>query len=159
MSTHLSYGRCSVEDLLRAMDDRKTAVALSNAVGVEWPRPRDPSNDRVLYIDQTWDAIGYLMECAGGPEDIVYGEAFVPKLSGVGYLTDDRVVHIAEWLAGFGFDDLMGSIDPENPSRELYKMNLARPGHQEWTREIYDALVLYFAAAARHGEAMLLVFE
>jgi hypothetical protein len=56
------------------------------------------------------------------------------------------------------FDDLLGSIDPDNPSREIYKTDLARPEYQESIRESYDGLTSFLATAARRDEAVLIVW-
>lgn len=150
------YGRVTIEQLRTAIDDRKAARALIDGVLPE--RQCEPAEARALSIGTTWDAIDYLLECADGPVEIVSGTSFVPYLDGASYLTDDQVRDIANWLATVSFDDLMGSIDPDNPSRPIYKTDLAYPGHQAWIRESYDGLASFFAATARHDEAVVIVW-
>jgi hypothetical protein len=159
MTLDARYVRVTIEQLLVAIDDRKAAVALTHSAYPKLPHACDPAEDRALGIDQTWDALDYLLECAGGPLEVVVGAPFVPKLAGVSYLTHDQVSHAASWLATVGFDELLGGIDPDNPVRDIYKLDLAHPPHQERVRESYDALTSFFGAAARHDEAMLIIYE
>ena len=144
------YRRVSEQQLAEAMGDAEVAERLVS-------QTRFP--ELSLYIGVDWGAVGYLLEAAEGPVEVVFGLETMSTLAcGVKHLTVEQVRCAAEWLSAIGFDELMDSLDPQDPRRrEVYKLNLDYPAHVDWLRESYAQLVLFFAAAARSGEAVLIL--
>lgn len=158
MGIDVSYRRITPEQLDEAIADCEVANGLAAAPARD-EYDKAPADARMLFIGKTWDAIRYLLELADGPTGMVDGEPTRAEVAESMYRLDgEQVRRVAGWLAAVSFDELIGSADPSDPDRRhIYKIDLDCPGDVTSVRVCYESLALFFAAAARHGDAMLII--
>jgi hypothetical protein len=156
------YLRVTPDELVRAVKDPAWAFGLAEDVqdaeaGADLP----PADARHLSTDKAWHAIAFLLERADFPVDIVYGEEQFAEAEDWGYgppryLPAERVHLAARALVTTGFDALTAGVTPaELAQADIYPQVWDEPDSLEWVRGWYEPLVAYFAAAARHGQAVL----
>ena len=116
---------------------------------------------RYLSTHKAWHAIAFVLERAGFPVDIVYGEERFADDEDLGYgppryLTAQRVRTAADLLAVTSFDALTAGVSPATLAQaDLYPQVWDEPESLEWVRGWYEPLVSYFAKAARDDHALL----
>lgn len=163
MSMIGEYVRVTPAELERVLGDPEGAPGLvGRLVEADLRRPRTPSAARSLGIGTAWDALGFLLRRVGFPVDIARGEEPVPGADDWGYgpprhLAADRVGEAAEALAKVSGEELVAGVTPrELADADVYPGVLWRRGESlDHVRGHYEALVPFFAAAARDGDAML----
>lgn len=163
MSMIGEYVRVTPDELARTLGDPEWALGLvDELIEADLRRRRDPSSARSLDTDKAWDALGYLLRRIGFPVDIVRGEEPVPGADDWGYgppryLTAERVKEAAEALAKVSGEELVAGVTPQElADADVYPGVVWRRGESlDYVRGHYEALVPFFAAAARDGDAML----
>ncbi len=170
------YARVTVPELDRAISDPQWALDRVNElieaeIGTESAGEDDTGCDavsaltpaRCLDTDKAWDAIGFLLRRTGFPVDIVHGEHTLPGAEDWGYgppryLTAEQVRAAADALAARSVDDLFQGVTPDDLARsDIYPRIVWERGESlEYVRHHLEALVPFFRAAAREGDAMLM---
>jgi uncharacterized protein DUF1877 len=156
------YLRVTPDELARAVSDPQWALQLVEEIeDAEEEADLSPAEARHLTTHKAWNAIAFLLERAGFPVDIVYGEEEFAEGEDWGYgppryLAAGRVRIAAEALAAVSYDSLTSDVDRTAFAQaDIYPQIWDEPDSIEWVRGWYEPLVPFFADAARQGQAML----
>lgn len=156
------YLRVDADELAHAIKDpawaREFAWEISEAEEFDETPPAPP--DRLLTTHKAWHAIAFLLDRAGFPADIVYGEEeFTDEDWGYGparYLTAQRVRLAADALAATSFPALTATVALADLARaDVYPQMWDEPDALDWVRHWYEPLAPYFAAAAAQSQAII----
>jgi uncharacterized protein DUF1877 len=160
------YLRVTAGELARSITDPVWALQLADDVrDAEEETELPPAKARRLSTHKAWHAIAFLLEHAGFPVDVVYGEQPFAEDEDWGYgppryLTVEQVQIAAEALTATSFDVLTIGVTPAMLAQaEVYPQLWDEPDSLGWVRGWYEPLVAYFVEAARRGEAMLVWLE
>jgi hypothetical protein len=160
---HGEYVRVTADELARATSDPAWALEFVDTVQDEEAEvDLPPDKARYLTTHKAWHAIAFLLERAGFPVDIVYGEeAFADDEDwGYGpprYLTTDRVRIAADALAATSYDALTADVDRSTLAEaDIYPQVWDEHDSIDWVRGWYEPLVPFFVDAAKHGQALLI---
>ncbi len=156
------YLRVTPDELARAVKDPEWAMQLAEAVqDAQEQTPLPPAQARHLTTHKAWHAIAFLLDRAGFPVDIVYGEEPFAEDDDWGYgppryLTAERVRVAAEVLAATSYDELVNGVTPTDLAQaHVYPEIWDEPDSLEWACGWYEPLVPFFGAASTQGDAML----
>jgi hypothetical protein len=116
--------------------------------------------ERLYRTEKAWDALRFLLERAGCPVNVVFGEEeFTEEDWGYGpahILSAERVVAASAFLGSTGFDALMvGLTFADFDAAKVYPQMWNDAEALDWLRTVYEELVAYFAAAASVGDALI----
>lgn len=162
MSMIGEYARLTADEFARALRDPEWA---GKRVGelVEAELGGSGGEARCLDTDKAWHALDFLLARIGFPVDIVFGEDSIPDAEDWGYtpprfLTPERVRVAAEALRATPAERLVEGVVPEDLARaDVYPVVVWERGESlEYATAYYEALVPFFAAAAREGDGMLM---
>ncbi|WP_407566222.1 YfbM family protein [Streptomyces sp. 184] len=122
----------------------------------------DPGEARFLDTDKAWGAIEYLLRRIDFPVNVVHGEESLPGAEEWGYgppryLTPEQVRKAAEGLVTTGFGRLAQGVTPDDLARaDVYPQIIWKRAESfDYVQGHYEALVEFFEAAAREGDALL----
>src|SRR5262249_15871196 len=109
---------------------------------------------------KAWDALRFLLERAGCPVDVIFGEEdFTDEDWGYGparYVTVEQVRTAAAFMSARPFADLARGVTPSDlPAAELSPKIWAQPDVLDWVGGDYAGLAAFFGSAADDGHAML----
>ncbi|MFI5908609.1 YfbM family protein [Dactylosporangium sp. NPDC051541] len=167
MSMNGNYLRLAPLEIERARKDPDWAMEYSDDLeDAELEAPDSPDGklavERLHRTDRLWDVLRFLLERAGCPVGIVYGEEeFTEADWGYGparLLTVERVQLAAEFLAALPYDQLVAGVTVADlAAADLY------PGFDtpdadsvfEYLRRYYDDLVEYFRITAAAGDGLV----
>jgi hypothetical protein len=161
MSMIGEYLRLTSAELARTIEDPAWALELAEQDEDETDEP-SPESARHFTTYKTWDMLRFLLQRAGFPVDIVFGEEpFTDDDWGYGpprYLTSERVRTAADALSSTTYDDLVRGVNPaELDTATVYPTGgWDEPDSLEWARGYYGSLIRFFATAADDGDAMLI---
>ena len=159
------YLRVTPDELGRALKDPEWALELAQDVrDAEEEAGPSPGEARYLSTHKAWQAIGFILDRAGFPVDIVYGEGrFADDEEidwGYGpprYLTPERVQTAGQALAATSFDALAAGVTQAALTQaDIYPQVWDEPDSIEWVRGWFEPLIPYFGNAATQGQAMLI---
>jgi hypothetical protein len=163
MSMNGEYLRVTREELARAIEDPEWALEFADDVrDTEEDADLPPGKARHITTHKAWQAIAFLLERAGFPVDVVFGELSFAEDEDWGYgppryLTVEQVEEAAETLRTKAFDDLIDGVTPADLDQaHVYPEIWDEPDSLEWIRGCYEPLSPFFGAAAADGHAMLL---
>ncbi|MFC9492052.1 DUF1877 family protein, partial [Streptomyces hydrogenans] len=110
--------------------------------------------------DRTWHVLGFLLERAAFPVDVVMGEELLtgepwgyepPR-----YLAPDRVRLAAGALRRTTYDRLVEGVGPaELTEAEIYPPIWESAASLDWARDAFASLREYLGAAASAGQAVV----
>jgi hypothetical protein len=162
MSMNGEYLRVTPAELDRALKDPEWAWDLAEASqdAQEEGEP-GPAEARHFTTHQTWHLLGFLLQRAAFPVDIVQGEdPLAADDWGYGppqYLTPDRVRLAADILNRTTYDQLIQGVDPSELTKaEIYPQIWDSSASLEWARDLFTHLAEFFRGAASTGHAMLI---
>jgi hypothetical protein len=163
MSMIGEYARLTPAELDRAVSDPAWALEFVEGMMNAQTGGPDSAVARVLDVDKAWDSLGGLLRRAGFPVNIVHGEEEIPEGEDWGYgppcyLTPARVRVAAEALARLSGDSLIAGVVAGELVRDDQYPRLAEDEVPLWLTYVlshYQALVPFFSAAARDGDAVL----
>jgi hypothetical protein len=157
------YLRVTGDELARAIKDPGWALELADDVReTEEDADLPPGKARHLTTHKAWQAIAFLLDRAGFPVDVVFGEESFAEDEDWGYgppryLTVEQVEEAAHAVRTTTFDDLIAGVTLADLDRaHVYPDIWDEPDSLEWVRGWYEPLAPFFAAAAADGHAMLL---
>ncbi|MFJ9432732.1 YfbM family protein [Streptomyces sp. NPDC101490] len=163
MSMIGAYFRVTAAGLARALDDPDGALAhIEEVLEAEAEADPPPARARHFSTYKSWHLLDFLLKRSGFPVDVVHGEAPLGESGDWGYgpphhLAPDRVRRAAEALEALTYDRLLDGVDPaELVVAEVYPSSWNDREALEWGRYWFDGLRLYFRAAARDGDAVIL---
>ncbi|GAA4078692.1 YfbM family protein [Actinomadura miaoliensis] len=169
MGLHRQYARLSPAALQRSRSDpawaQKRLDDLADAWAYEEPLP--PEEAPYFSIEKSWDKLHYLLRAHGGMTiDVIHGGAELPlddetDFGPARYLTPSEVAEAGAFLAATPFDDLARHYDlPAMLAAEIYLVPAAEadvPFDLDALRCRYDELTRFFGAAAKAGDAVVLM--
>ncbi|WP_222723542.1 YfbM family protein [Streptomyces sp. MS191] len=162
MSMNGEYLRVTPAELDRALKDPEWAWELVEEVqdAQEEGEPA-PAEARHFTTHQTWHLLGFLLQRAAFPVDIVHGEEpLTTDHWGYGppqYLTPERVQLAADTLHRTTYGQLVRGVDPsELTEAEIYPQIWDTPTSLEWADDLFTPLTEFFGGAASTGHAMLI---
>ncbi|MCP9986472.1 MULTISPECIES: YfbM family protein [Streptomyces] len=164
MSMIGEYARLTAEEFARALEDPQWAQErVGELVEAELGGGPGGAEARCLDTDKAWHALDFLLSRIGFPVDVVFGEGAIPGAEDWGYtppryLTPARVRVAAEALRDTPVERLVEGVGPEDLARaEVYPVIVWERGEPlEYVTAYYEALVPFFGAAARDGDAVLM---
>lgn len=157
------YARLTPAELERAVEDPHCAlVFIEELIDVGMDEP-DASQPRCLDIDKAWDALALMLRRIDFPVDIVHGEEEIPGADEWGhgpprYLIPEQVRAASAALAGTPSNVLSRGITAAELARADLYPSISEDEVGDWLNYVvhhYDALVPFFEAAARDGDAMV----
>ncbi len=117
---------------------------------------------RLFSTYKVWNILGYLLERAKCPVDVVFGEEeFADDDWGYGpplLLPPDRVRLAAEVLRGYNYEGLAAGVtDADLHAADVYPIPEPSEANYQvlWAQHWFQPLVEFFAAAARDGDAVI----
>lgn len=159
MSMIGEYARLSPGELERVIGEPERAPALVDEPVVG--EPDAGSGPRRHDVDKTWQALGFLLDRAGFPVDVVLGDEVLPGASDWGYgpprlIRPERVRVAAEAFARISPASLAEGIGPADlAAAEIYPQVVWERGEPlDWVTGHYEALGEFFRAS-RAGDAVL----
>lgn len=163
MSMIGEYARLTADEFARALEDPEWAEERVDEL-VEAELDGDGGGEaRCLDTDKAWHALDFLLTRIAFPVDIVFGEGSIPGAEDWGYtppryLAPDRVRAAAEALRATPVERLVEGVTPEDLARtDVYPVVVWERGESlEYVTAYYEALVPFFAAAARDGDGLLM---
>ncbi|WOI62486.1 YfbM family protein [Streptomyces fradiae] len=163
MSMIGEYARLTPDEFARALRDPEWAEErVDELVEAELEGGGD-GEPRCLDVDKAWEALDFLLTRAGFPVDVVFGDDAIPGAEEWGYtpprfLAPERVREAAEALLAMPAERLVAGFGPRDLAREGVYPVIAweREESLEYVTDHYEALVPFFAAAARDGDAVLM---
>jgi hypothetical protein len=163
MSMIGEYAGLTPAELDRALREPEWAYEFVDWLMEAEPREPGAAQPRCLDIDKSWDFLGLLLRRIDFPVDIVRGEEEIPQAGNWGYgppryLTPDRVRAAAEALSATPGHALVRNVSAPDLVRDDLYPRIAADDLGPWLTYIvhpYDALVPFFAAAARDGDAVM----
>jgi hypothetical protein len=165
VSMNGEYLRVTPDELAWALKDPEWALELAEDVqDTEDEANLPPSEARYLSTHKAWQAIGFILERAGFPVDIVYGEGRFANDEDIDwgygppqYLTPERVRVASQALAASSFDALTAGVTPAVLAQaDIYPQVWDEPDSLEWVRGWFEPLIPYFIDAARQRQALLI---
>ncbi|MDT9680717.1 YfbM family protein [Streptomyces sp. TRM76323] len=164
MSMIGEYVRLTADEFERALGDPQWAQErVDELVEAELGGGGGDAEARCLDTDKAWHALDFLLSRIGFPVDVVFGEDAIPDAEDWGYtppryLTPERVRAAAEALRGTPVERLVEGVGPEDLARaDVYPVVVWERGESlEYVTAYYEALVPFFGAAARDGDAVLM---
>jgi hypothetical protein len=163
MSMNGEYLRVTSDELARALEDPAWALELAGDIrDAEEDADLPAAKARHLSTDKAWQAIGFLLERAEFPVDVVYGEEQFDDDEDWGYgppryLTAERVHTAAQALATTSFDALTVGVTPATLMQaDIYPQIWDEPDSLDWVRSWYEPLVPYFTDAASQGQTVFI---
>ncbi|MCP9957328.1 YfbM family protein [Streptomyces sudanensis] len=164
MSMIGEYARLTAEEFARALEDPQWAQErVGELVEAELGGGPGGAEARCLDTDKAWHALDFLLSRIGFPVDVVFGEGAIPGAEDWGYtppryLTPARVRVAAEALRDTPVERLVEGVGPGDLARaEVYPVIVWERGEPlEYVTAYYEALVPFFGAAARDGDAVLM---
>ncbi|MFV2119060.1 YfbM family protein [Streptomyces sp. Act-28] len=164
MSMIGEYVRLTAAEFERALGDPEWAQErIDRLVEAELGGRVGDAGARCLDIDKAWHALDFLLSRLDFPVDVVFGEGAIPDAEDWGYtppryLTPERVRVAAEALRDVPVERLVEGVGPEDLARaEVYPVIVWERGEPlEYVTAHYEALVPFFGAAARDGDAVLM---
>jgi hypothetical protein len=155
---YLRVNEAELHELLEA--DAETLPGLLGK-RLEQERSHDPAAARLWDVDKTWDALRFLGRRAGFEVDIALGGKPFGAEFGYGpprYLTAAQVSSVAEQLSRTGFTDLIrGVTGADLAAAGVYPAIWDEDDDLDYLKDHYESLVLFFVAAAKEGDAMVLI--
>jgi hypothetical protein len=163
MSMIGEYARLTRTELDRALSEPSWAREfVDELLDADLDEKADASEARCLDIDKAWDALGFLLRRIDFPVDIVHAEDAIPGAEDWGYgppryLTPERVRAAAEALQATSSDSLVDDVTPADLARaDIYPSIIWERGESlEYITSHYEAVIPFFQAAARDGDAIL----
>jgi hypothetical protein len=156
------YARVTQAELEKAINDPEWALEFVDGIqDAEEEADLPPADARHLTTHKAWQAIAFLLDRAGFPVDVVYGEEQFADEEDWGYgppryLTADRVRVAAGALTATSYDDLIRGVTPADLAQaHVYPEIWDEPDSLDWVRGWYEPLVPFFTSAAGQGHAML----
>ncbi|GAA4900868.1 YfbM family protein [Streptomyces coeruleoprunus] len=157
------YVRLTRAELDRALRDPEWAAEFVDAlVEGELDEEPEPGEARCHATDKAWHALDFLLRRLAFPVDVVHGEEEIPGSEDWGYgppryLTPERVRAAAEALAATPPGKLTDGVAPADLAEaDIYPNAVWQRGESlDYVTGHYEALVPFFHAAARDGDAML----
>lgn len=123
---------------------------------------RETGSPRCLDTDKAWHALAFLLRRNAFPVNIVYGEEDIPGADDWGYgppryLPPPRVRAAAEALRALPADRLIQGVEPADLTKADIYPNFVwgDAASLTYATSHYEALVPFFEAAVREGDAML----
>ncbi|MFC9255415.1 YfbM family protein [Amycolatopsis thailandensis] len=115
--------------------------------------------ERAVDVDKAWNALWYLVGRAGWKIDFVLGGTLLGEADSDGpprYFSADEVRTISAELTGF--DKLSEGVELSDLEAEgIYPSIWDEPDALDYVRAHYDALVPFFAAAAKAGDPVVTI--
>ncbi|WP_243869475.1 YfbM family protein [Streptomyces liangshanensis] len=162
MSMIGEYVRVTAAQLDRAIQDPDWALDhVEEVQDSEEESEPAPAGARHFSTYKAWGLLGYLLERAEVPVNVIHGEETFAEGRDWGYgpprcLRPDRVRLAARTLRATPYERLVAGVDPADLTRaEVYPLGWDEPGVLEWGRNWYDGLTDFFEAAAAADEGML----
>ncbi|GHG43846.1 YfbM family protein [Streptomyces hydrogenans] len=160
MSMNGAYLRLTPEELARALDDPEWAWGFAEESLDEDGEGAAPARARHFTTGQTWHVLGFLLERAAFPVDVVMGEELLtgepwgyepPR-----YLAPDRVRLAADALRRTTYDRLVEGVEPaELTEAEIHPPIWESAASLDWARDAFASLREYLGAAASAGQAVV----
>ncbi|WP_448317255.1 YfbM family protein [Streptomyces sp. CO7] len=160
MSMIGQYARLSPGELERAISEPKWAMGL-----VDGPVAKVPdagAGSRRHEVDKTWQALGFVLDRAGFPVDVVLGDEVLPGAEDWGYrpprlIRPERVRVAAEAFDRISSASLAEGVGPADLAAADICPHVVRERGEplDWVTGHYAALGEFFRAAARAGDAVL----
>ncbi|MEU3556064.1 YfbM family protein [Streptomyces fragilis] len=160
MSMIGEYARLSPAELERAVREPRWAPKLVDA-----PLAGEPDagpGSRRHDVDKTWQALGFLLDRAGFPVDVTFGDEVLPGADDWGYgpprlIRPERVRVAAEAFGRIPPASLAEGVGPSDlAAADVYPRVVWERGEPlDWVTGHYEALGAFFRAAARAGDAVL----
>ena len=162
MSINGEYVRATADELAKAIGDPEWALEFVEGIqNTEEDAGLPPGSALYLTTHKAWQAIGFLLDRAGCPVDVVHGEQQFADEEDWGngpprYLTAEQVRTGAQALTATNFDRLTAGVTVgELTQARVYPEVWDEPDSLQWVRRWYEPLVVYFVAASDHGHGML----
>jgi hypothetical protein len=160
MSMIGEYARLSPGELERACREPGWALRLVEEAAGE--KREGGSGPRRHDVDKTWQALGFLLDRAGFPVDVVLGDEVLPGAEDWGYcpprlIRPGRVGVAAEAFARIPAAGLAEGVGPADLAEAgVYPHVVWERGESlDWVTGHYQALGAFFRAAAAAGDAVL----
>ncbi|MEE4544381.1 YfbM family protein [Streptomyces sp. V4-01] len=163
MSMIGEYVRLTPAELDRLIGDEQWADGfVHELIDTELDEEPEASQARCHDTDKAWDALRFLLRRAGFPVDIVHGEQSVPWDEDWGYgppryLTAARVQEAARALTALSPEHLVEGVAPADlAAADVYPALVWERGESlDYVAAHYEAVAVFFQAAARDGHAVL----
>lgn len=157
------YARLTPAELERAVEDPRWALDFIEELIDVGMDETGGSQSRCLDIGKAWDTLALMLRRVDFPVDIVHGEEEIPGADDWGYgppryLTPEQVRAASAALAGTLSNVLSRGITAAELARADLYPGIAEDEVGDWLKYVvhhYDALVPFFEAAARDGDAMV----
>nr|WP_134006671.1 YfbM family protein [Streptomyces sp. 846.5] len=163
MSMIGEYARLTPAELDRAISDPAWALEFVEQMMDARTDGVDGAESRCLDVDKAWDTLAHLLRRIGFPVDIAHGEAEIPAAEDWGYgppryVTPERVLAAADAMSVLSGASLVAGVTADELVRDDHYPRLAEDEVKSWltfAAHHYQALVLFFRAAAGDGDAVL----